>query len=170
MNFSLRQLNFKALISAKDKVAQCILLQLLISHTITHVYARRRNGSIQFTVYVSDSAVRRSVLSVVIQGSWKVYQSVAGQLFLCCYQGGNYRGGSGGSTPSSLCQPPTNIFSILLGVNRNPQFSQYEIGFPQQLKKLTAVLWQDSILSLSRVSQCIMINYNQLIPNERKYW
>ena len=42
--------------------------------------------------------------------------------------------------PSSLCQPPTNIFSILLGVNRNPQFSQYEIGFPQQLKKLTAFL------------------------------
>jgi len=40
-------------------------------------------------------------------------------------QGGNYQG-LGGSTPSSLCQPPTNIFPILLtGVNRNPPVRKY---------------------------------------------
>jgi len=49
-----------------------------------------------------------------------------------------------GFDPSSLCQPPLIFFSILLGGQQNP---------PQFFK------FTSSILSLSRVSQCIMINY-----------
>jgi len=105
-------------------------------------------------------------------------------------QGGNYQGVGEFDPPvHSLCQPPTYIFPILLeGVNRNPpSFSPYEVlsqcanvsPFLQSLHTVvvhcsclafrtdsatfvfrTIVKYTSSILSLSRVSQCIMINYN----------
>jgi len=118
--------------------------------------------------------------------------SCSGLRRICVSQGGNYRAvGVEGvlPPPGSLCQPPTNIFPILLGgVNRNPtvfhrmQFYHSVLMFSFFLQILhtivvhcsclafrtdiamfvfrTLVKFTSSILSLSRVSRCIMINYN----------
>ena len=74
---------------------------------------------------------------------------------------------TGGFAPSSLCQPPTNIFPILLGVNRNPQFFTVVhcscLAFSTNSAVFvfrTLVKFTSSILSLSSISQCIVINYN----------